>query len=280
MISIITAVHNGLAFNRLYAESLKKYTRSDYELIIIDNNSTDGSREFFQQHGAVVIASDKNYSYPVCQNKGIEAAKGDHLFFLNNDIIVSPWWDERLIQISAMHGVDIISGCGIENMGDFYVTRKFQRKWKRAKNLLIPLGFGRVNLQVMRRLMYGNWEKFCETQFEKSGNSIVEGILGNNVMMTRRAIQLTGMWDERIQAADFDLFMRVKKRSMEVGDIKPCQISLGVYVHHYIRMTSKYAVKPVPFTDRSNLIDLTAKWPAQELEALHPDNASLRIKTN
>jgi len=280
MISIITAVHNGLAFNQLYSETLKRYTKAKYELIIVDNNSTDGSKEFFQQSGAIVIANTENYSYPVCQNMGIAKAQGDHLFFLNNDIIVSPLWDQRLIETAKMHGIDIISGCGIENMGDFFTTQKLQRKWKRSKNLLIPLGFGKRNLQFMHKVMYGNWERFCEQQFENFKNEVVEGILGNNVMMTRRALQIMGNWDERFQAADFDLFMRTKKRSVEVGDIKPCHISKGVYIHHYIKMTSKYAVKPKPFADKNNLMDIKDKWSDEEMELLHPDNASLRQKTN
>ena len=50
MISIVTAVHNQIGMNRLFYETLKRNTRNVYELIIIDNNSTDGSREFFREH--------------------------------------------------------------------------------------------------------------------------------------------------------------------------------------------------------------------------------------
>src|SRR5258707_3447218 len=116
MISIITAVHNGLAFNKIYLEYLRKYTHNTYEVIIIDNASTDGTREFFQDNGCKVIANDLNYSYPYTQNQGIRSATGEYPFFLNNDIIVSPGWDQRLIEAARKDNIDIISAAGVEDM--------------------------------------------------------------------------------------------------------------------------------------------------------------------
>ena len=273
-ISIITAIHNGIAFNKIFFDSLKKYTHHAFELIIIDNASTDGSTEFFIQNGAVVIKNEKNFSYPFTQNQGIKIANGDYLFFLNNDIIVSPDWDKYLIDIAFQNNLDIISAKGIENMGSKNETKKYDRRWKRIKYPLLIGGLGKSTLLLMARLMYGNWEKFCAKQMNEYGDKIMEGILGNNVMMTRRAIEVVGLWDESQQAADFDLFMRVKKRSIEFSDIKPCHIALGVFVHHYIRMTSKYhKTKPTPFADKENLISLSDKWSEEERENYHPDNA-------
>ena len=275
-ISIITAIHNGLAFNKLYYFYLQKYTVNPFELIIIDNASTDGSREFFEEKGARVIKNKVNYSYPYCQNQGIAAATGDYLFFLNNDLIVSPKWDELLIETSKRHNADVLSASGIENMGNRKDTKRLDHKWKRTKNLLMVFGFGEKNLAFMHKVMYGNWEKFCAKLFAKNGWNIAEGIVGNNVMMTRRGINILGLWDERIQSADFDLFMRSKKRALTDGDIKPCQIALGAFIHHYGKMTVKYAVKPKPFADQVNLIGLHDKWSRQEIDEMHPDNSTIR----
>jgi len=82
-----------------------------------------------------------------------------------------------------------------------------------------------------------------------------------------------GDWDERIQGADWDLFIRTKKRSVEAGDIKPCHIALGVFIHHYIRMTVKYAVKPTPFADLDKMVELRDKWTSEEIDQFHPDAA-------
>ncbi|RMD96868.1 MAG: glycosyltransferase, partial [Bacteroidetes bacterium] len=82
MISIITAIHNGLAVNRLFLKSLKKNTRMPYELIIVDNHSTDGSAELFEEAGATVIRNPENHCYPESQNMGMEKATGDYFAFL------------------------------------------------------------------------------------------------------------------------------------------------------------------------------------------------------
>jgi len=275
-ISIITAIHNGLSFNKIYWDSIKQYTYHPFELIIIDNASEDGSDIFFEERGCKVIRNPVNYSYPYCQNQGIREANGAYLFFLNNDIVLSPDWDKHLIEASVMHELDILSGSGIENMGDKRSTQVLDRKWKRVKNGLSVFGFGKNNLRLMFRIMYGKWENYCKKIFNKNGLNVVEGIVGNNVMMTRKAIDKLGWWDERMQSADFDLFMRSKKRAMETGDLKPCHIALGVFVHHFNRMTVKYAVKPKPFADHINLIALSDKWSTQDLDRLHPNNATLR----
>jgi GT2 family glycosyltransferase len=275
-ISIITAIHNGLSFNKIYWNSLQRFTHHAFELIIIDNASEDGSNIFFQQQGCKVIRNEVNYSYPYCQNQGIRAANGKYLFFLNNDIVVSPQWDKHLVDAANRHQLDILSASGIENMGDKKSTQQLDRKWKRVKNPLKVFGFGQKNLLMMFRMMYGNWETFCQKIFNKNGLNVVEGIVGNNVMMTRGAIEKLGLWDERMQSADFDLFMRSKKRALEHGDIKPCHIVLGVFIHHFNRMTVKYAVKPKPFADRKNLISLADKWSTDDLDRLHPNNATLR----
>jgi GT2 family glycosyltransferase len=276
MISIITAIHNGLAFNRIFFESIRQHTHHPFELIIIDNASSDGSREYFEAKGCRVIANKENFNYPYSQNQGISIAKGDHLFFLNNDLVVSPQWDKRLIEAAEANGVDIISACGIENAGDKISTQHLRRKWKRTKNPLMIFGIHRFNLKLMLWLMYGSWQRFCEKRFKQFGNKTVEGIVGNNVMMTRKALSILRGWDERIQHADFEVFIRAKKRHLEVGDIKPCHIALGVYIHHFIRMTTKYGVQRLPFANESQIIHLQDKYSESEINEFHPDNATIR----
>src|SRR5437867_1782692 len=111
MISIITAVHNQLAVNKIFHEHLRRYTKLPYELIVIDNASSDGSREFFESAGAKVIRNDGNYSYPFCQNQGIRAARHDVFAFLNNDIIVSPDWDKRMVETMDRNGLELATSC-------------------------------------------------------------------------------------------------------------------------------------------------------------------------
>ncbi|HUX83594.1 MAG TPA: glycosyltransferase [Chitinophagaceae bacterium] len=274
MISIITAVHDGLPVNRIFQENLARFTRNPFELIIIDNASRDGSGAFFAAAGARVITNDRNFSYPHSQNQGIDAARFDLLCFLNNDTVVSPGWDERLIASMTHHGLDLVSACGVEHLETEAATRSYSRKWKRVKNLLSVLGTGTAGLKSMHRMMYGDWETFCENRYQEHRLEVIEGIVGNNVMVTRRGIRMLGPWDERIQGADFDLFMRAKKRSVEKGDIRACHIALDVFIHHYIRLTVNRVGRKPAFADADRMIPLEEKWSDSERMLLHPDRAS------
>lgn len=258
MLSIITAVHNGIAMNRIFFSYLKKNTMMPFELIVIDNNSSDGSAEFFESKGAKVIRNKANYSYPVCQNQGIREASHDLMVFMNNDIIVSPNWDVRLLETANLHGLDVITPVSIENMEKPEVTKAMKRKWLRVHNPLSLLGYSRPVLLLMFRFMYGNWGKYSQKRFIEFGNTIQKGFLGHTIMMRREVIAKIGLWDEQIQGADFDLNMRVQQRFMEFGDIKPVHKALGVILHHYIRLTIKSTREP--FIDAGNLISVEQKW--------------------
>lgn len=266
MISIIVAVHNHLTINKIFLEHLQKYTYNPYELIVIDNNSTDGSREYFRDAGAIIVENCQNYSYPYCQNQGIREAKYDVLAFLNNDIIVAPHWDRKLMEAMDVHGLEIITPSGVEFAETTEATRKLHRRWKAIKNVVGLIAKNNFTFRLMVKLMYGDWEKYNQQRYAKYGTEIKEGFLGNSVIMKRSGLGKVGLWDERIQAADWDLYMRSKKRSQEQGDLKPVHVALGIFNHHFIRLTLKS--KPPVFADAANIISLNEKWPTAEQEKL------------
>jgi GT2 family glycosyltransferase len=268
MLSIITAIHNQLPVNRLFWANLKRYTATPFELIIIDNASTDGSAEFFESVGAHVIRNPVNYSYPVSQNQGLAVAKGEWLGFLNNDIIVSPDWNLHLIDNMAANGLEVATCCGIEQLETKEASQAIKRRWKRIKGVCSLLGLNDFSLRLMHRWMYrGNWEGFCTDRYQKFKQRAAEGFVGNTVMMTRSALEKLGPWDETMQGADFDLYLRSKKRASEQGDIRPMHIALDTFNHHFIRLTVK--AKPPQFADASKLIPLEEKWSAMDMQLLN-----------
>lgn len=260
MISIIAAVYNQYEMNKLFLELLEKYTRNEYELLIIDNGSTDGSQKLFRNHGATVIQNAANYSYPYCQNQGIQLAKYDIFAFFNNDIIVSPDWDLKLIASMKKYNLDVCGfGCNDTIEKGFEDIHMIKRKWKSVKNPIHTLfGCRSFALKWMLKLMYRNWENWTENWAKKHKGEIREGLSGSCVICTRHAIDLIGRWDERIQTADFDIFMRTKKRHLELGDIQPPSNIMDIYVHHFGRLTMK-KTHPV-FFDHENMLELKQKW--------------------
>lgn len=261
MISIITAIHDQIGMNRIFLKTLKEFTDNPYELIIIDNNSTDGSRELFESNGAIVIPNNANYSYPHCQNQGIQKASYNALMFFNNDIIVSPGWDTRLLHILGKDGYDVVSFASPDRCGNLKETKKQGRIWSHIKYpILKSIGSSQTALWLMFKLRYRNWISFCDKMFAKYGYEMSEGFSGSVIAMNRSGLSKVGYWDERMQDADFDLYMRCKKRSEEFGDLQPLSIVSGLYIHHYGRLTLKSRKKPVRFSDADNLISFEAKW--------------------
>ena len=118
----------------------------------------------------------------------------------------------------------------------------------------------------MHRWMYRDWVEFSRSRNNHFTGLIKEGFVGNTVVMNKSAISKIGLWDERLQQADFDLYLRAKARSERFGDIKPVHICLDVFNHHYIRLTAKS--KYPQFADFDQLISLEDKWTQEELKAL------------
>lgn len=264
VISIVTAVHNQLAMNRLFLRKIRQYTGNTFELIVIDNASSDGSADFFEQEGAIVIRNAVNHNYPVCQNQGIAIANGLYHAFLNNDIIVAPNWDEKLIECLEKNALSVVCPAGIEHSGISGKANRYRKRWSVIKTVLNMKTPSEKGLERMHRAMYGNWEKFNEALWKKHGTSCIEGMVGNSVITKAALWSTIGLWDETIQAADFDLFIRCRKRYEEEGDIKPVHLAPGVFHHHYIRLTTK--TRPPAFAEQDKMVPLTAKWKQETVD--------------
>jgi GT2 family glycosyltransferase len=100
--SVIVLTHDNLAFSRLCLASLLENTEHpNYELIVVDNASSDGTVEELQRlAGALpnvrVILNDHNAGFGPANNQGLTAASGDILVLLNNDTMVPSGWLTRL----------------------------------------------------------------------------------------------------------------------------------------------------------------------------------------
>lgn len=96
--SIIIVSWNALPHLKTYLPSVAATDFSDFEIILADNASDDGSAEWVaQQFPQVKIARlDRNYGYCGGNNRAAAQAEGDILLFLNNDVRVEPDWLQAL----------------------------------------------------------------------------------------------------------------------------------------------------------------------------------------
>jgi len=101
LVSIIIVNYNGKEYLQKCLESLMKINYKDFEVIIVDNNSTDDSIEFVKNTypSVIIIKLEKNYGFAEPNNIGVKIAKGDFLLFLNNDTEVSPNFIEKMVNV-------------------------------------------------------------------------------------------------------------------------------------------------------------------------------------
>jgi GT2 family glycosyltransferase len=95
--SIVILTHNQLPLTDKCLQSIRQHTQ-DYELIVVDNGSTDGTVEYLSKQSDVIVHENKeNLGFAKGCNQGIELSKGENILFLNNDTIVTEHWLENML---------------------------------------------------------------------------------------------------------------------------------------------------------------------------------------
>jgi len=104
LVSVVVLTYNNLEFTEACLHSLELNTNySNWELIIVDNASTDGTPEFLREYAASrdhvsLILNDENLGFAAGNNVGLKQAKGEFQILLNNDTYVTPGWLKDLVR--------------------------------------------------------------------------------------------------------------------------------------------------------------------------------------
>jgi len=102
--SIVVVTHQALTCTKLcLATLLGNGWHPRDELIIVDNASTDGTREFLEELArrnsfVRVILNESNRGFARANTQGIECSSGEYLILLNNDTLLTPGWQEGLLE--------------------------------------------------------------------------------------------------------------------------------------------------------------------------------------
>lgn len=97
-VSIIIPVFNNWAFTYKCLYSLQQHTQGSYEVIVVDNNSTDETpQRLAEVDGIQVITNAANEVFVNACNQAARTAKGTYFLFLNNDTEVTEGWLNALL---------------------------------------------------------------------------------------------------------------------------------------------------------------------------------------
>jgi glycosyltransferase involved in cell wall biosynthesis len=106
--SIIIPCWNQLEFTRQCIAALLRHTHGPWELIIIDNGSTDGTAAYLANLRdaaplpVTLISNTRNLGFPAAINQGLRCARGDYLVLLNNDVVVTEGWLNQLVGLASI----------------------------------------------------------------------------------------------------------------------------------------------------------------------------------
>ena len=98
MISVVILNWNGKHHLEECLSSVMRQTYKEYEVLVVDNGSTDGSQEYVRSRfpSVSLICNGENFGFCKGNNIGIRAAKGEYIVLLNNDTVVEPDWLQQL----------------------------------------------------------------------------------------------------------------------------------------------------------------------------------------
>ncbi|MDD1702404.1 MAG: glycosyltransferase family 2 protein [Methanoregula sp.] len=116
LVSVVVVNFNGKKFLDGCLSSLEQQTFRDFEVILVDNRSSDGSTEFVRERypSAILVETGKNLGFAGGTNAGIRMAQGEFIFTLNNDAIADPRMLEEIVKpVQADPGVGM---CGTKMM--------------------------------------------------------------------------------------------------------------------------------------------------------------------
>jgi GT2 family glycosyltransferase/glycosyltransferase involved in cell wall biosynthesis/Tfp pilus assembly protein PilF len=214
--SIIIPIYNQLNYTKLCLEYLEKNTDlSDVEIIIVDNGSFDGTQNFFKKTDKYkYFRNSENYGFPYAVNKGIRNSRGQFYVILNNDVLVTKNWLNRLFEVinenekSGLIGptTNWISGIQMDECADY------------------------TDIESMEKYAENIWKNF------KGKYIIYPRLRGFCLLIKKEVVDTIGGFDERFKLGNYedDDFCL---RASNAGFL--CAVAQGIFVHHFGSITFK-----------------------------------------
>lgn len=189
--TVVIPLYNLAQYVGQTIDSVLRQTCGDFEIIIVDDCSTDDSfavaQEYAKKDGRIrLLQREKNGGVSAAFNTGLRVAKGDYVCPLSADDLLEPWMLEKQSAYLDEHpGIAAVFGLPIAMSVDG-IEIDCDTKFSRPSN--------RSRMEWYSRLLEGN----C--------------LMGQTMLFRRSLVEKLGYWDESLTAGnDIDWFVRVVK---------------------------------------------------------------------
>lgn len=203
LVSIITVNYNGSEVTSALLKSIQKLTYPNFEVIVVDNASSINPTQTYLANlsKTQVIVSEINLGFAGGNNLGIKNAKGDFLFFVNNDTELDPGIIEPLILVFS---TQVNPGIVCPKFHYFY-----------HPGVIEYAGYGKMNFFTARNRMIGNQQKDIG-QYNKLNETHYAH--GGGMMVPRKVIEDVGGLPECyfLYYEEMDWCEQIKKRGYKI----------------------------------------------------------------
>lgn len=205
-VTILIPTFNRLELTKQCIENIRLHTQSSYEILAVDNGSTDGTVRWLEHNSINYIENKQNMGFGYACNQGIMSSYSDYVVILHNDVLVTSRWLESLINhMEKDPSLGIIGPC--TNLG--------------APSQRIP-----VDYEMVYQLESFAWRQYQEN---KSKIEPVEYLGGFCLLIPRWVINNIGLFDTRLRGGyeSWDLCLRSRLAGYKVA------VARDVFVHHF-----------------------------------------------
>lgn len=194
----------------------------DFEVIVVDNNSSDGSAEMIKGKfpSVILIENKENLGFGAANNQGIRISKGEYVLILNPDTIIFPNALKSLIAFLDQNP-KIGAVCPKILNSDNTVQLSCIRKLPTLLSEFFELTY--LNRRFPKNRIIGDhYMSYCDYNLERE----VELLSGCCIMIRKIALEKIGLFDENffIYGEDMDLCHRIKKAGWKLWYLPPAQI--------------------------------------------------------
>lgn len=178
ILSVVVPAYNVEKYIERCIESILKQTNCEFELIIVDDGSTDRTLELAKKYesNCVSVLTQKNQGSGIARNKGLSIAKGDYVYFVDPDDIVVPGMFENVFYQLNGCTFDIIqfSYSFTSESGDIWnQSKKLTPRYECDTNQKI---IDSLTLMLNETNIYTVWSKFINRHF----------LTKNNILFTKQ----------------------------------------------------------------------------------------------
>ncbi len=204
--------------------SLKQSTYENYEIVIVENNSTEDTiwnyyKELEKDNRIKIIKCQGEFNYSAFNNEGVRQSEGEVLVFLNNDIeVINPSWMEEMLMYAVRQENGIV-GARL-----FYPDKTLQHCY-----IITGAGEDRVAIHAGHMLPENDYGYLDRIGFVQNVNAVT----GACMMLRRQVYDEVEGFDENLPVAYNDVDLCLKARQKGYGNIYTPYATL----YHYESLT-------------------------------------------